>query len=97
MVVHYELGCALAPDIEHGGVDHLREGLLWIIGDGFAERGFIIAPAPEMPLAPAEGDEVAVFAKLAIDPVMPLEVGGEGLEVFGLELGDYGDGEFSLR
>ena len=88
MVVHHDADITLAPDFKHCLVDDFGEGGLGIVGNGFAECGWIGTTPEEPALAVHERDEVAFLAEGFIDMGLPALVGGEGGEVFRLELTD---------
>ena len=77
-----------SPDIEHCLIDNISKGGLGIVGNGFAKCGWIGTTPEEPALAVHERDKVALLAKGFIDVGLPALVGGEGFEVFGLELFD---------
>ena len=96
VVVEHQRRVAFGPDPEHGPVDDVGEGALGVVGDRFAKDRLVVASAPELALAAGEGDEGARAAQSCIYVLLPSEVGGEGLEVFGLEVFDDGEWELGL-
>jgi len=86
MIMHNYADITFAPDVEHCLVDDFGEGGLGIVGNGFAECGWIGTTPEEPALAVHERDKVALFAEGFVDMGLPTLVGWEGREVFRLEL-----------
>ena len=86
VIMHADANITLAPDVEHCLVDDFGEGGLGIVGNGFAECGWVGTTPEEPAFAVHERDEVALFTEGFVDVGLPTLVGGEGLEVFGLKL-----------
>ena len=86
VIMHADSNITLAPDVEHCLVDDFGEGGLGIVGNSFAKCGWVGTTPKEPALAVHERDKVAFLAEGFIDMGLPALMGGEGREVFGLEL-----------
>jgi hypothetical protein len=88
VVVHCDDCVVSAPDTEKGGGDYVAERGLGVVGDGFAKGFGVVASAEEMAATAEERDEKAFATKGVVYFSVPKLVGGEGGEVFRLELLD---------
>src|SRR5882672_6209691 len=84
MVLHHYETRAKPPNAEHGTVYYVGETSLGIVSDTFSLSSRIVTPSKEPSFAPSKCNKVANSLELIIGPLVPKEMSGKRVKVFGL-------------